>query len=349
MKESTEKDSSGWTFSGRQLLTTIGGVAVSVAVLGWALYQVDLREAVRTLGRFGPWWAVPMLLCYLSSFLVRGVRWRLLLEPVEKVSWSTSTGVIFSGYMANNLLPLRLGEIVRALVLGQVTSARVEGTLSTIVLERVFDGLILVGMIALVLASGIGPEAGGIVAYTGVVSAFVFAGALFFVVGARLFPQPILSGVRSALRWVPIVEEEKGLDATRSLLRGLKSLAFDRGLLAVVGLSAVVWILEGGMFWVGLRAFSLEAGVEAAFLTLAFVNLSILIPSAPGYVGVFQGAAILAFEAFGLPEEVALSYSVVLHVLQYISVTVIGLIVLAVYGVSLAALRRESIASEYTE
>lgn len=343
------KDSSEWSFSRRQLLTTLGGVAVSAAVLGWALYQVDLRKAVRLLGRFGPWWAAPMLLCYLSSFAVRGVRWRLLLQPVESVPWSTSTGVIFSGYMANNLLPLRLGEIVRALVLGQVTPARAEGTLSTIVLERVFDGLILVGMIALVLASGIGPQAGGVVAYTGVVSAFVFTGALFFVIGARLFPQPILSGVRTALSWVPVVEEEKGLDATRSLLRGLKSLAFDRRLLAIVGLSAVVWILEGGMFWVGLWAFSLDAGAEAAFLTLAFVNLSILIPSAPGYVGVFQGAAILAFGAFGLPEEIALSYSVVVHALQYVSVTVIGLIVLASYGVSFATLRRESIASEYTD
>ncbi|WP_263819259.1 lysylphosphatidylglycerol synthase transmembrane domain-containing protein [Salinibacter sp.] len=343
------KGESKQTFSRKQLLTAVAGIAVSVAVLGWALYQVDLRKAVDVLGRFGPWWAAPMLLCYLSSFLVRGVRWRLLLQPVETVSWPTSTGVIFSGYMANNLLPLRLGEIVRALVLGQVTSARVEGTLSTIVLERVFDGLVLVGMIALVLASGIGPEAGGVVAYTGAVSALVFVGALFFVVGARLFPRPILSGVRWTLSCVPIIEEERGLDATRSLLRGLKSLALDQRLLAVIGLSAAVWILEGGMFWVGLWAFSLDAGVEAAFLTLAFVNLSILVPSAPGYVGIFQGATILAFGAFGLSEEVALSYSVVVHFLQYVSVTVIGLAVLAAYGVSLTALRRQSMASEYTE
>ena len=337
-------------FSRKQLLAALGGIAVSGAILGWALYQVDLWKAAKVLGRFGPWWAAPMLLCYLSSFLVRGVRWRLLLQPVETVSWPTSTGVIFSGYMANNLLPLRLGEIVRALVLGQVTSARVEGTLSTIVLERVFDGLVLVGMIALVLVgSEIGRGAEGIVAYTGAVSALVFTGALLFVVGARLFPRRVLNGVRLALRWIPVVEEEKGLDATRSLLRGLRSLALDRRLVAVVGLSVAVWTLEGGMFWVGLRAFSLDAGVGAAFLTLAFVNLSILIPSAPGYVGVFQGATILAFGAFGLPEEIALSYSVVVHFLQYVSVTVIGLAVLAAYGVSLAALRRQSIASEHTE
>ncbi len=344
-----KKGESKQTFSRKQLLTAVAGIAVSVAVLGWAIYQVDLRKAVEVLGRFGPWWTAPMLLCYLSSFLVRGVRWRLLLQPVETVSWPTSTGVIFSGYMANNLLPLRLGEIVRALVLGQVTPARVEGTLSTIVLERVFDGLVLVGMIALVLASGMGLEAGGVVAYTGAVSALVFIGALVFVIAARLFPRPILNGVRWTLSWVPIIEEEKGLDATRSLLRGLKSLALDQRLLAIVGLSAAVWILEGGMFWVGLRAFSLDAGVEAAFLTLAFVNLSILVPSAPGYVGVFQGATILAFGAFGLSEEIALSYSVVVHFLQYVSITVIGLAVLAAYGVSLTALRRQSMASEYTE
>ncbi|PSQ96396.1 MAG: hypothetical protein BRD55_06945 [Bacteroidetes bacterium SW_9_63_38] len=337
-------------FSRRQLLATLGGVTLSVVVLGGALYQVDLEKAVRVLGRFGFWWAAPMLLCYLSSFLVRGARWRLLLQPVETVSWPTSTGVVFCGYMANNLLPLRLGEIVRALVLGRMTSARVEGTLTTIVLERVFDGLVLVGMIALVLVgSGIGPEAEGIVAYTGAVSAIVFAGALLFVVGARLFPRLVLGEMRRGLRWVPIIEEKKGLNATRSLLQGLGSLALDRRLGAVVGLSGAVWILEGGMFWIGFRAFSLDAGAGAAFLTLAFVNLSILVPSAPGYVGIFQGATILAFGAFGLPEEIALSYSVVVHFLQYVSVTVIGLVILAAYGVSLAALRKESIASDYTK
>lgn len=103
------------------------------------------------------------------------------------------------------------------------------------------------------------------------------------------------------------------------------------------------------MFWVGLQAFGLEGGLEVAFLTLAFVNLSILIPSAPGYVGVFQGATILAFGAFGLSEEVALSYSVVVHALQYVSVTVIGLAVLATYGISLASVRQESMAADYTE
>jgi uncharacterized protein (TIRG00374 family) len=336
------------SFSGGRLLTVLTGVVVSLAVLGWALYQVNLGRAAAALQRFGPWWAAPMLLCYLASFLVRGVRWRLLLEPVEKVSWTTSTGVIFSGYMANNLLPLRLGEIVRALVLGQVTSARVEGTLSTIVLERVFDGLVLVGMIALVLA-GMGEKAEGIVAYTGGVSALVFAGALAFVVAARLFPRSMLKAVRKLLGWIPVVEEAAGMKATRSLLRGLMSLSMNRRLLAIGLLSAAVWTLEGGMFWVGLHGFALEGGVEVAFLTLAFVNLSILIPSAPGYVGVFQGATILAFGAFGLSEEVALSYSVVVHALQYVSVTVIGLAVLATYGISLASVRRESMASEHAE
>lgn len=333
---------------GKRLLTVLTGGAVSIAVLVWALYQVDLGEAARILQRFGPWWAAPMLFCYLSSFLVRGVRWCLLLEPVERVSWSTSTGVVFSGYMANNVLPLRLGEIVRALVLGQVSSTRVEGALSTIVLERVFDGLVLVGMIALVLV-GMGERAGGIIAYTGGISALVFLGALAFVLAARLFPRSVLKGVRTLLNWAPLVETEAGMEATRSLLRGLTSLSFNWRLLAIVLLSVVVWILEGGMFWVGLQAFALEGGLEVAFLTLAFVNLSILIPSAPGYVGVFQGATILAFGAFGLSEEVALSYSVVLHALQYVSVTVIGLAVLATYGISLASVRQESMAADYTE
>lgn len=339
-----------WLLSGKQVLMVLAGTGMSLLVLGGVFYQVNLKSAASTLRRFGLWWTVPMLLCYLSSFLTRGVRWALLLRPVETVSWCTSTGVVFAGYMANNLLPLRLGEIVRALVLGRVTSARVEGTLSTIVLERVFDGLVLVGMISLVLArSEVGKEAGGVVAYTGGTSALVFLGALLFVVAARLFPRFILSGVRRTLGWIPVFEEKKGLEATGSLLRGLKTLALDRRLFAVIGLSIAVWVLEGGMFWVGLWAFSLDAGAATAFLTLAFVNLSILVPSAPGYVGVFQGATILAFGAFGLPEEIALSYSVVVHVLQYVSVTIIGLVVLIAYGVSFTNLRRKSIASEYTE
>ena len=337
------------TLSTRQALSVLFGVLVSVTVLGWAFYQVDLRGALRTIQRFGFWWTLPMLCCYLSSFLVRGIRWQLLLQPVARVSWRTSTGVLFSGYMANNLLPLRLGEIVRAVVLGQVTAARVEGTLSTIVLERVFDGLVLVGIIALVVVSGDAGSEQSVILYTGVASAVLFAGALAFVIAARLFPRALLKGARWMLRRLPIVEEEKGLDAIRSLLRGLLSLALNRRLVAVLGLSGAVWLLEGGMFWVGLYAFDLSPTPLTAGLTLALVNLSILLPSAPGYVGVFQGGTIIAFAAVGLSKEAALSYSIVVHTLQYVSVTIIGLAALSAFGISLSSLRTASIASAPSE
>lgn len=341
---------SGWWTSRRQGLTVLAGVAISIAVLGWAAYWVDLRGALHRLRGFEGAWILPMLLFYLSSFLVRGVRWCLLLQPVGTVPWSTSTGVIFSGYMANNLLPFRLGEIVRALVLTRVTSVRMEGTLSTIVLERVLDGLVLVGMIAFVLPwTDVVPGKEGVVAYTGAVSAVVFAGALLLVIAVRLFPRVVLRVSSQTLEWAPVVRKERGVSMVRSVLRGLETLTMDRRLLAVLFLSVAVWALEGGMFWVGLQAFALDADVAIALLTLAFVNLSILIPSAPGYVGVFQGATILAFAAFGLPEETALSYAVVVHALQYVSATAIGIGVLAKYGISLAALRQESISHEHSK
>lgn len=340
----------GWRVSRKQGLTVFVGVAISVAVLGWAAYRVELREALRLLRRFGGVWALPMLLFYLSSFLVRGVRWCLLLRPVGTVPWSTSTGVIFSGYMANNLLPLRLGEIIRALVLGQVTSVRVEATFSTIVLERVFDGLVLVGMIAFVLPwANVVPGSKEIVIYTGAVSAVVFTGALLFVIAMRLFPRVVLRVASQVLEWVPVIAKERREDMVRSVLGGLKSLTMDRRLFAILCLSVAVWVLEGGMFWVGLQAFALEGGVAIALLTLAFVNLSILIPSAPGYVGVFQGATILAFAAFGVSEEAALSYAVVVHALQYVSATAIGFAVLAKYGISFAVLGQESISYEHSQ
>jgi hypothetical protein len=126
------------------------------------------------------------------------------------------------------------------------------------------------------------------------------------------------------------------------LLQGIQFFSWNLTTAAVVLLSVVVWTLEGSVFWLGLHAFGLPADLYLAMLTLAFVNLSILVPSAPGYVGVFQGSTILAFAAFGIGESQALTYSLVIHATHYLPITSLGLVILSYYGLSLSWLRSTS-------
>ena len=112
-----------------------------------------------------------------------------------------------------------------------------------------------------------------------------------------------------------------------------------KGLLIVLLFSSLVWVVEGLVFFVGFYAFDVPANLPLAYFTLAFVNLGLLLPSAPGGVGIFQGASILALSFFGISPEVALSYSIVVHAVMIIPITVLGILIINRYGLSICKLK----------
>jgi uncharacterized protein (TIRG00374 family) len=308
------------------------GFAVTLAIVAFGLWRLDLSDVAEALRR-ADYRLIPLsATATLGSYLLRTARWRLILAPTHSLSVATLYPPLMIGFMANNLLPARMGELVRAYSLNRAVGTPKTLALSTVLLERVFDGLTLVAVLAALAAVGALPAGGSALA--------LIAGAIFVAaaVGAWL----IISNEALALRILRLVTRpfpdalgELAEQKAHSFTQGLRSLRRPRTLLAIAALSATVWAAEALSYYALLIGFGMLTRPSAAFFMTVVVNLGIMVPSAPGYVGTFEGAAVAALSPYGVPTETALAIAIVAHGIQWLLVTAIGLALLGRTGLSL--------------
>ena len=226
-------------------------------------------------------------------------------------------------------MPARAGELIRAIFLGKKESISKTSVLGTIVIERILDGLVLVGI--MVLSSLIlKPNSDQDV----VLKALIVTGCMLFgiatafvVIGAKN-RNGMETLLRLLFRQIPDRFYIKVMPIIMKLLDSLTFLNAYNNLIIVLSLSLLIWLIEGLVFWVGLIAFQLPPHMLIAYFTLTLVNLWMILPAAPGGVGVFQGAAVFAFSFFDISSERALSYSIVIHAVMIISSSLIGLVII---------------------
>ena len=285
----------------------------------------EIRDALSRVD----WRSLPLALLLLyTGIAIRAYRWHVLLRPVHDIPTRDVFPVMIIGYAANNVLPLRAGELVRAWVLEQRYGVRKTPALATIAVERLFDGvtmLLFVGGAATVV--GLNAELRHVALVAAAIFAVAIAGLVVLLVGGALRERLL----RLVLGRCPIAWR-RGSSAWRS--RSWRGWASSRGEgdLALVAITSVVaWGFEVSMYWTVARAFGDPlAGAmtpAAALLTTAIANLATLVPSGPGYVGTFEAGVLLAVNgALGIGRGLALSYAVLLHVLLWLPVTIWGAI-----------------------
>ncbi|HXH81376.1 MAG TPA: lysylphosphatidylglycerol synthase transmembrane domain-containing protein [Candidatus Tectomicrobia bacterium] len=307
-------------------LRVAAGLAVSGALAAWLLARVDLRELGRLLASADWWWTLPALALAPVVLWLRAIRWRYLFPPRFDPPGLVAANMI--GYMANNLLPLRAGELVRVYVVGRrLRMARAvalgEGmwlTAATLLVERIIDSVTIVLILgALVLVMPI-PAA---FRYAAIVVLGIDAVAAGALVALAARPEAV-KGVafRLTARW-PAVERRvhAGLDL---LLRGLEGVRARGHLAPLLGWTVVVWTLGALAAWTLTWALHLDVPFLAGWTIMTFVAFGVSIPSAPGYVGVWHAAAMLALTLFGVPDGAALGYAILYHASQYVPITLIG-------------------------
>ncbi len=308
----------------------IGGVALTAFFLWLALRNVDIaavRDGLRS-ARYE--WLLPAALCNIAGYCLRTLRWQRILAPTKPVPFRRLYPVLMTGFAANNLLPARIGELARAYLLG--ARERISGSLAlaTIVVERVCDGLTLIALMAVTLTLFPIPVTDPKLRTVEIAAALVFGVATAGLVALLLAPRPILALARLLLRPAPRALARRAAGLLESFIGGLDALRRPRALASLAGLSLVVWALEGASYACIMLAFPFDLGpgqwfAAAAFL-LVFVNLGIMIPSAPGYIGTYQFFATLALGAFGVAPALAVGLSFVAHALQYGLITGTGLL-----------------------
>lgn len=314
------------------------GVLISILLLWWALRGLKLEDMLAVLPNVNFWWLLPGIAVYFLAVWARAWRWHYLLRPLKNISTKTMFPIVAIGYAGNNILPARAGELLRAVVLKRRQGVPVSASLATIIVERVFDGVVMlafvfVNLTKLAKLTGDSGFVGSIqtVAVWGTVA---FIGALGIFLLAAMFPvrtEAILE--RLINRFVPGSLREKLLGLSQRFLGGLESLRSPRHVLMVFLTSVVIWLLETGKYWFVMQAFPFEVSFFTLMLMNGIVNLATTIPSAPGYVGTFDAPGIAVLQAYGVEKAVAAGYTLVLHVALWLPITVLGLYFMAREGI----------------
>ncbi|HEX5416420.1 MAG TPA: lysylphosphatidylglycerol synthase transmembrane domain-containing protein [Chloroflexota bacterium] len=302
------------------------GIIITLVFVGLLVWKIDLHEVGTALAQANYVWVIPAVCCTLTSYALRTLRWRIILRPIRPLGFRTLLPVLMIGFMANNLLPARMGELVRAYALGRKTGLSKSLGLATILLERLCDGISLIvvlGIIALFYPLPLAVREAGTI-----------AGGIFLAGGIGTLV--LLTRQRLAIRVIGLVVRplpkrlgEQVTAKTLAFVEGLRVLQHGKALLVIVAWSAIIWSVEATSYLLILRgvhpALSSGTPLLAALMMMAVVNLGSLIPSAPGYIGAYQFFGVMALGAFGIPAGIALAVAIITQAEQWITVTGVGL------------------------
>jgi uncharacterized protein (TIRG00374 family) len=305
------------------------GILISVAFLYFSLRGLELDkfwEAVQDADYF---WLIPGIAVYFMAVWARSWRWHYLLRPLKKIPTRTMFPIVAIGYMGNNIYPARAGEVLRAAVLRQREGVPISASLATIIVERIFDGVVMLGFVFLNLAelARLTSDSGfvGNIQELALWGAIAFIGALAIFLLAAMFPKITERVVNWIIdRFVPKRVRERTRDLALRFLTGLESLRSPQEALMVFVTSVVIWLLETGKYWFVMHAFPFRVSFFVLMLMNGIVNLATTLPSAPGYVGTFDAPGIALLSAYGIPKALATGYTAVLHVALWFPITVLG-------------------------
>ena len=311
------------------------GLVLSLVLLAYVFYQTDPAKIWDSLRQAQYGYLIPALALYFIGVGVRAVRWHFLLRSIKPITFGALFRFVVIGYIANDILPARIGELVRAYILGLQENVSKAAALVTIIVERVFDGLT---MLTFIVAASFWLN----FADETVTAQVRLVGALFILVIVLMaivagMPRHIERIADFFLRRLPSDSlRVRATHLTRSLLDGLGALRSPADSFAVYALSIAAWLCETGMYVVIAWGFNIALPFAVFLLAAAFANLVTIAPSTPGYVGVFDAPIVYTLTLFGIDQNLATSYTLVLHAALYLPVTLLGFYYLWRAGLSLS-------------
>jgi uncharacterized protein (TIRG00374 family) len=291
------------------------------------LRQVSVDQVGQVLARAQPIPIAMVVVCVLGSLVTRAARWQGYFLPKRRVPFNPLYSTLAISYMASTFLPLRAGELVRAVFLGQRERIAIPGVVGTILLEKLFDFLAIGLMLALLIALVPLPAAAQV---AGISIASVILVGFGFVVGLAIWREPTLQVVGLIERWLPLgLGKRFHLRAAAGhFAEGTDSLRVPRLWLVLLGWTTVTWLFSIGSTLGGTLALGVQPGLAALLFVVVLTSTGQAVPSSPGYVGVYHAAATLALTAFGVDTATAVGIALITHAFSYGSLVIVGLIAL---------------------
>jgi glycosyltransferase 2 family protein len=309
------------------------GFGVTLAAIAFALRGVDLEAVGREFRRANlAWLVLPSLPAYVAVIALRGLRWRELtnaIRPLPPLALCRATAI---GFLANNVLPLRVGELIRSFVLARECRVAPAAVIGTVVIERVIDSwtVLCMALGSLWLAGDAGGAWQRGVAWL-VPLAFV---PVLLLAALRFAPQGVRRALGVPLRFFPGSAEQFVLTQLDRVGEGLGALRGGSHLIRIALYSIGIWgvastvpVLAG--FWsLGLAFPSRLDELAAGWVTLAALAIAVALPSAPGFFGVYHSACRLVLERFGFSAETAVATGTLLHAVFWLTTSGLGLLAL---------------------
>jgi glycosyltransferase 2 family protein len=317
------------------------GLLISAFFLYLALRKVDLHEVSAHLLAANYWYLIPASALTIFAFWVRAVRWGLLLHPLKPIKLGPLFSATMIGFMCNNILPMRLGEFVRAWVIGRSAHVRASAAFATIIIERLFDLFSMAGIFGLILIFAPFEN-----------RPFKMGVLLALLFGAGVLGALLLLHWRGrsfgalAERFVPRALRPRVTALFESFQSGLGIFRDPRRLVLIGLLTFAMWFCFAIVIRMCFASARLETGAMqlpplASLVVLVVIAIGIMVPSGPGFVGTLQAAAVLGLAIVGYRDQSrAITFSIIYHVTQWFPVVFVGMIYMTKENLSLSQVGR---------
>ena len=333
------------------------GIAISVALLWWAFKDEDFGLIVAELRLANPWWFLLSVVAATGVFWPRAWCWKTLLQPTYPgTTFRSRFRATCIGFMGNNLLPARIGEFARVFALSRMERVPIVAGLGSLVIERLFDAVFVIGLLFVALSLPGVPDIGSLPGANlqNIANTLAVLVAIAFVIGTLLvlFPKKSVAFFETYVaRVLPRGIRRPLVDALEAFLSGLGVLRSPKLAIVTTLQSAGLWLFNAVGFYLGCKAFGIDINFAGALLLQSVIALAVSVPSGPGFFGVFEaGAKLVLVNLYNVEPERVLAFALGFHLGGFIPVTLMGLFYAWGLGLSLKQVgKSEEVVEEAVE
>jgi len=320
------------------------GIGVSLFFMALLFRKIDFNQLWAALAAVDYRYILLAVVCTFVSYFLRAVRWHYLLIPEKRIPLSSLYPATIIGYMANNVLPARLGEFVRAYVLAQREGLQTPTVFASLVIDRLFDGftvmlILLVTLFTLRLPQGLS-EAETVLKTGGAVTFVLYAGVVAFLILLKRQTMRTLAWTGVLLKPFPQRLSERIIPLLGSFIGGIRMSAKGGHIAAVLVSSLAVWIFCIIPVDLVLQGFGIHLPITASMFILVLLVFAVMVPASPGFIGTYHYACFKGLSAFGIAESTAVSIALVIHSTAFFPVILAGTYHLWRGKISLNAVRK---------
>ena len=304
------------------------GIGVSLFFMALLLRKIDFGQLVTALRTVDYFFIALAVVFTFTSYFLRALRWKYLLISEKRIPLSSLYPATIIGYMANNLLPARLGEFVRACILSRREGLQTPAVFASLVIDRLFDGftvllIMLITLFTLKLPQGM-EDAGLALKAGGAVMLLLYCGVLLFLFLLKRQTMRTLSCLEFMLKPFPRRFSERLIPMLGSFISGIRMSSRGGHITALIFTSFFIWIFCVLPVDMVLRGFGINLPITASMFILVLLVFAVMVPASPGFIGTYHYACFKGLSVFGVTESKAVSVALIVHGTSFFPVIIAG-------------------------